>query len=510
MGRPKEGSRSGTRKRGRARSIAPCTLAVVALAAGCRGEAENERPLEVVVPTAPENLDPRFSVDPTGLRITRLVHASLVRLDPDSLAPEPYLAKSWSWRDPRTLDVELRRDVRFHGGKPLDASDVVATVRAFGSPSVGSFHAPVVRAIARVEPRGHHTVRIHLDRPRATLLTDLELPILRADQAMDTSVSGAELDGLGPFVIESRDRSMVELTPAPHGAGPHPKHAVTFRAIRDENARVMRMRAGRGDIMVDGLSPSLLRAVSGQSGLEVSERPGANLTYLLLNNARAPMSDARLRQAVDDTIDRRGITRYLYADRATPTRSLVPRDHWAHMPEPDSNDSARPERARMLLGGEHPTIDILTSTDRLRMVTARAIAQGLRDAGFVVRVSSFEIGTLLARLSDGNFDAAILQIPELTEPHVLSIFLHSRAIPPNGANRSRVRDSALDALLDRGGSVRSPGERRAIYAEVTARVRQGRFILPLWHEAHVTVTSPRARAFSPSAEGRYLGLASLP
>jgi len=33
--------------------------------------------------------------------------------------------------------------------------------------------------------------------------------------------------------------------------------------------------------------------------------------------------------------------------------------------------------------------------------------------------------------------------------------------------------------------------------------------IPLWHEDEVVVTSPRAKDFLPSAEGRWLGLARL-
>ena len=35
-------------------------------------------------------------------------------------------------------------------------------------------------------------------------------------------------------------------------------------------------------------------------------------------------------------------------------------------------------------------------------------------------------------------------------------------------------------------------------------------LVPLWYEDQVVVTSARARGFMPSAEGRWLGLASLP
>jgi MarR-like DNA-binding transcriptional regulator SgrR of sgrS sRNA len=135
------------------------------------------------VSTDVETLDPRHATDAVSMRVTRLLHAGLSRLDPDTLEPRPYLARAWTWEDPVTLRVELREDVRFHGGKALEPEDVIATVAAFRSPTVGSRHARVVEPIERVEADGPHAVRIRLRRLHATLLSDLELPILRADEA---------------------------------------------------------------------------------------------------------------------------------------------------------------------------------------------------------------------------------------------------------------------------------------------------------------------------------------
>jgi peptide/nickel transport system substrate-binding protein len=104
----------------------------------------------------------------------------------------------------------------------------------------------------------------------------------------------------------------------------------------------------------------------------------------------------------------------------------------------------------------------------------------------------------------------MLQIPELTEPNVLRVFLHSAFIPPAGSNRGRVQDAELDTLLDDGESNPDPGARARAYAGVEQRLRQALFIIPLWHEDQVAVVSQRAREFRPSPEGRWLSLASLP
>jgi peptide/nickel transport system substrate-binding protein len=153
---------------------------------------------------------------------------------------------------------------------------------------------------------------------------------------------------------------------------------------------------------------------------------------------------------------------------------------------------------------------MLTSTERLRTDVARVVAQELGDVGIGVDVVPLEIGTMIARLNGGDFDLAILQIPEMTEPNVLRHFLHGGSVPPAGANRGRVRDGELDALLDEGDRLTDVDARRAIYARLEAREREQMHWLPLWYEDQVAVTSERARAFVPSAEGRWRALAQIP
>ncbi len=117
---------------------------------------------------------------------------------------------------------------------------------------------------------------------------------------------------------------------------------------------------------------------------------------------------------------------------------------------------------------------------------------------------------MIARLNAGDFDLAILQLPEMSEPNVLRRFLHGSFVPPAGANRGRVHDPELDALLDEGDTVVDPTARREIYAKLEARERDAMHFAPLWYEDQVVVTSERARGFTPSAEGRWLDLARLP
>jgi peptide/nickel transport system substrate-binding protein len=457
-----------------------------------------------------ETLDPRYATDAVSLRATRLVHAGLVRLDADTLEPRPYLAKSWRWSDPLTLEVELRGDVRFHSGAPLRPADVVATLHAFASPQVASRHAMVVSAIAESRVSGEHAVTVRLARSHATLLTDLELPILREDQAASPPSPDGALDGLGPYAVGHLQRGDLLLVPAGGAALPRPAHAVELRTVHDENARALRLEAGRADVVVNLVSPTLLPALAAEPGLAVASRPGANLTYAVVNEARPPLDDARVRTALSLAVDRATIAATLFDGRAQAAGGLIAPAHWAHADAPPLPFDPAAARALLARAGHAGLrVSILTSTERLRGDVARFVAQELADVGVEAEVIPLELGTMIARLNAGEFGLAILQLPEMSEPNVLRHFLSSAFVPPEGANRGHVHDAALDALLDEGDREPDPAIRKGLYARVEAREREAMHWLPLLYEDQVVVTSARARGFLPSAEGRWLGLASL-
>jgi peptide/nickel transport system substrate-binding protein len=272
------------------------------------------------------------------------------------------------------------------------------------------------------------------------------------------------------------------------------------------------------------ISPTLLPALAEEPGIFIRARPGANLSYLVVNEVRAQralpdgpsesgstLGDATVRRAISMAIDRALLCATLFDGRAHPASGLIAPANWAHAdtpPLPFDPAQARTLLARAGAGRLHWTL--LTSTERLRGDVARIIAQELGDVGVAVDVIPLEIGTMIARLNAGDFDLAALQLPEMTEPNVLRYFLHGSFVPPSGANRGRVHDEELDSLLDEGDRSAGAEERRRVYARVEARERDQMHLLPLWYEDQVVVTSLRARAFVPSAEGRWLAIAAIP
>ncbi len=481
--------------------------------AGCRRDPAHgsTQSLEILASSDVATLDPRFSTRALDIKITRLVHAGLIGLDPTTLAPVPLVAATWRFSDDNTLHVTLKRGVRFHSGRPLSPHDVCATLSALKNPALGSPHRAVVRAIGSCRQEGPLGLVIHLAHPRATLLTDLEVPILRADQAALPPRPNGNLDGLGPYRIAHVEEGSVTLEPADSGVMPKPHHSVVIRTVHDENARALRLLAGHADIAVNSISPALLPAIEGRHGLSVVSRPGANVTYLLMHNERAPFNRVEVRHAVALAIDRAKLVRTLLAGHAQVASQIFPPGHWAHAPglKPEPFD---PARARGVLSGL-PPVTLLTSTDRARITIARAIAQMLGDAGLEVRVVPLDLGVMLERLDGGDYQLATLEMPELTEPNILKWFFDPKGVPGEGGegrNRARYRSPQAGALLDAASSTRDQSVRARLYIRLAHLMATDMPVVPLWHEDQIAVLSARARGFMPSAEGRWLSVTRLP
>lgn len=465
--------------------------------------------LEVLVPSAPATLDPRYATDAVGIRVSRLVHAGLVQLDPTTLEPVPYVARELAWEGASRLRVALRSDVRFASGAPLEPEDVCATLRAFADPALASPHRVVAASIATCEGTGPRELVLTLGEPRATLMTDLEVPILRRDQARLPPQNDGKLDGLGPYAVRAFDEGATLLAARDGGALPRPAHDLAIRVVHDENARALRLIAGRADVVPNALSPTSLASLA-REGAHVVRRPGANLTYLLTHDARGPFATAKAREGLAKALDREALARTLLGGYARVADGFLPKESWAAPPA--APIAFAPDEARALLAAAGVTrFTLLVSSDRARGTMARAIAQMLGDVGVAVEVVPLELGVLLHRLSAGDFELALLQIPELTEPNVLRWFFHSSAIPGAGAgaNRARYANALVDAELDRASRDPDRAVRRAAYELALGQMQRDLAVVPLFHEDQIAALSTRARGFVPSAEGRWLDLARV-
>lgn len=455
-----------------------------------------------MIPRDAEQLDPRFVGDPYGLRISRLLFASLVTIDPRTLEVVPDLAESVVVVTPTEYQVTLREGLKFSDGSPLEARDVAETFRGVVDPDLGSRYARNYRRIADITVLDSRTLRFTLVEPHATFLTDLELPIVRRQDARRriAAEDGPLPVGAGPYRLKSRSPGVLELDANPYWHRGVPRTPrLRFVVIRDDNTRALRMLAGQGDLAVGAIPPLLLPMFVEDASFHIAEAPGISTMYLGFHTPSSNLSDVRVRRAIAAAIDREKLIEAKYDGKARLTESWVPFGHWAHVDSLPAH-SFDPAKSRALLDeagftdppGAEPRMRLIlrTTSDRFRQSVARAIAAMLADVGIDVDVRPSEAATLIADLNKGRFDLTLLQVPEVLEPHVLSWFFDSSRIPGpsgEGANRWGYRNEELDALFEEGRTEIALDRRKAAYAHAQQILARDLPVFPLWQPDTVAV-----------------------
>lgn len=483
------------------RSSVLALLLVIGIACS-RSPQTDPNALVVMLPRDAEQLDPRFVGDPYGLRVSRLIFASLVTIDPVTLELTPDLAESVTALSATEIEVKLREGLRFSDGSPLDTEDVVATFEGIVDPKLGSRYARNYRRIAEMRVTGPRTIRFLLDEPHATFLSDLELPIVRSEDAHRRIATPEDPFpvGAGPYRLVKREQGILELRANPHWHRGEPKHPrLRLVVIRDDNTRALRMLAGHGDLAIASIPPLLLPMFRDDPRFETRRAEGISTVYLGFHTRSPKLRDVRVRRAIGHAIDRELLVRAKYDGLAQVADSWIPRGHWAHA-EVGASLAFDPSRARTLLDaagfvdppGPEPRMSLVlrTTSDRFRLSVARAIAAMLSDVGIEVDVRPSEAATLIADLNQGRFEITLLQVPEVIEPHVLSWFFESSRIPgpqQEGANRWRYQNEELDALFERGRTEIETEKRRAAYRRVQEVLARDLPVLPLWQPDTVAV-----------------------
>jgi peptide/nickel transport system substrate-binding protein len=470
----------------------------------------------VIVPREIEELDPRYVGDAYGLKLSRLLYGSLVTIDPRTLLPRPDLAEHVSMEDALHYRVKLKPDLRFADGSVLDAEDVVATFRAIADAKVASRYRSSYARIATVAAEGPCTVLFTLREPHATLMTDLELPVLRAEDAFRVRSRERLPVASGRYVLKERTQGGLTLVPNPlHHAPPRKPYALRFVVVRDDNVRALRMLAGAGDLAQNVLPPLLLPLFSRANGLRVQTTRGAGTTYLGINLTHSLLRDVRVRRAIAHAIDRPAIVRHKLDGRATLASSWLPEAHWAIAADTPRYDYD-PARSRALLHERSPEtaplrLTLRTSSDRAVVSLARAIASMLSAVGIELSVRPSENASLLSDLARGRFELTLMQVPEVFEPNVLSWFFASDRIPEpgvrEGGNRFRMRDRELDQVLEEGRRESDLARRKAAYRTVQHILARELPVIPLWHEDVVSVVSARLEGYEVPRDARFGTLA---
>src|SRR5580698_2012761 len=382
----------------------PKLLAILALLmiAGCRSAPRDPNTVVFLIESSPANLDPRIGIDAQSQRIDGLLFDGLVAKDAH-FQFTPALAESWSQPDPLTLIFHLRPGVRFHDGRLLTADDVVWTIDSMRTGVVISARAASYASVDKLEAKDPATVVFHLKRPDNFLLANL------ATGAMGIVPEGSGREfwrhpiGTGPFrfVSQQIDQDVVLDRNAGYWNSPPKIERVRFAVTPDAITQALELEKGSADVAINSLPMDSLPVLEKRTDLQVDDAPGTEVQYLAFNERDPLLKDARVRQAIASSIDRKVIIASLLGGHARPADSLLPTTHWAWTDAVDRYDYD-PARAEKLLdeagyprlgNGARFHMTMKTSTSEDTRLLAAVLQQQLAKVGVALDLRSNEFAT---------------------------------------------------------------------------------------------------------------------
>jgi peptide/nickel transport system substrate-binding protein len=320
------------------------------LAGSCHAPAPAPRTrLVVALSTRPDPLPPLLSLSEATNTVYRHAYEPLTELTPD-LRVAPCLAESWYCPDDRTWVFRLRRGVRRHDGRLLDARDVAAGLRVFFDPAARLVTAGL--AVTAVEAPDPLTLVLRTAAPAGWLPNYLAYVLIRFGGAGP----GLPPVGTGPYVYrgEGPDGGVVLDAFAGHRDGKPAIDRVEFRVIPDLHRAVDLLQRGAVHVVLD-VPARDWAALTRHPGLQTVARPGLRVMYLGFNTLAVaggrptPVRDVRLRRAIAESIDRRAIIGGVLDGFAEPIADFVPPEVFGHAAGLEAAPTLDREAARRAL-----------------------------------------------------------------------------------------------------------------------------------------------------------------
>jgi peptide/nickel transport system substrate-binding protein len=441
-------------------------------------------------------LDPAYRTGSIEGNVLRSIHRRLIRFAPGSLDYELDAASSLQQIDPRTIEFELRQEIRFSGRYgELTSEDVKFSFERFQARGGElSPYADDWSALDGVETLGPHRGRIHLKRPAPALwrigLADTSGCILprRAVEAIGGRFTELAHGG-GPYRIERwipNQELVLASNPDYAGAGP-PLAEIVMRPVHDVKTTELALLAGEVDFTA--LEPTVARSLKDREDVRLIWRDSIHYVWVGINVEKPPLNDVRVRRAIRSAID---VDSVLLAgwDGAVPrARSLLAPallGHWPNAPT-HARDLAAARRLLAEAGFPDGFTTRLTLLNKPSHQTAALVIQSnLAEIGVRVELDVHDAGTFwsLGKGATGEkLDLVIQRFGGKLDPSFQTQWFVSSQV--GVWNWQRWRNPEFDHLHTRASSTVDPEERARLYVRMQALMEESAAFIWLTHEANV-------------------------
>ncbi|MEZ5849785.1 MAG: ABC transporter substrate-binding protein [Hyphomicrobiaceae bacterium] len=435
--------------------------------------------------------------------IGSLIYDRLVYLD-EKYNPVPLLASAWKWVNDTTLDMDIRKGVKFHSGKELDANDVAYTLNFITNKAHGSLNYSYVSWIKSVDVVDKNKVRINLHKPFPTALTYLAgsaniMPKGHYDKAPATpdgkkDYGAVPADGTGPYKVKEikpGESILLEKNTGYWDGSPKGKPQIgkiKFRTIKDSNTRLAEVMTGAVDWVWDVPKDQAERLKNAPT-LTVEKAKTLRVSYINFDakgiSPDKRFTDKRVRQAIAHAINREAIVKNLVGEPSEVIHSPCHPDQFActsDVPKYDYN----PEKAKKLLAeaGFPSGFEFNLHAYREREIT-EAVIGDLVKVGLKPKLNFLQYAPLVQAVHKGQVSATNMTWGSSSIPDVSACAGYFFT----GTKNDLTQDPKVIEIIGKADSTVDPDKRKALWKEALTRIASEAYWVPLFTYAKFYVYS---------------------
>lgn len=323
--------------------ILTASLLIVALLAGCSGEASNkqedsaEPAKELVYATAKDINDMNPHLYPGSMPVQGILYESLVENTPEGI--KPLLAESWDIsEDGKTYTFHLRRDVKFHDGEPFNAEAVKQNIDAVQRNAEKHAWIKLSAKIADVSAVDEFTLKLTLTETYYPTLLELSMTRPYVFISPKDFKNGETKDGVnafhgtGPYILDEHVTEQYAVFKGNEeywGGAPKIKK-ITAKVLPSGETTLLALQKGEVNFVftddrgTDSIDVEAMQRLADSGDYQIVRSEPMNTKMIVANSSQkdSPVSEKAVREAIWQSIDRETISRTIFSGTESPAETL--------------------------------------------------------------------------------------------------------------------------------------------------------------------------------------------
>ncbi|MBR7652937.1 ABC transporter substrate-binding protein [Brucella oryzae] len=471
-------------------------------------------------------LDPAIGYDWQNWSMIKSLFDGLMDYEPGTTNLRKEIAEDYTISDDgKTFTFKLRKGVKFHNGRELNADDVKYSIERVvnpktQSPGAGFFGSIVgfedasagkVEALSGITVVDAYTIKFELSRPDATFLHVLALNFAHIVPKEEVEKYGADFGkhpvGSGAFKMTEwtlGQRIVFERFKDYYNPSLPKLDQITFEVGQEPVVALLRLQNGEVDIPGDGIPPAKFIEVTKDPKFKELIIQGGQLHtgYVTMNVKIKPFDNVKVRHAVNMAINKDRIVRIING-RAVPANQPLPpsmpgfaKDYKGYPYDPEK---AKALLAEAGVADGFETELFVANTDPQPRI-AQAIQQDLAAIGIKASIKSLAQANVIA--AGGEPDGAPMVwsggmgwIADFPDPsNFYGPILGCSGAVQGGWNWSWYCNAELDKKAQEADAIVDPArkeEREAMWRDIYLKIMDDAPWAPIFNEERFSVRSER-------------------